>query len=41
MFSITITKLVLAFFLFIILPIAMTRYMVQKTIEVKDKHLRR
>jgi len=38
MLGVTAAKLVLVLFLFVILPIALMRYMVRKTIEVTDKH---
>ena len=37
MLGITATKLALVFFLFVVLPIAMMRFMVRKTIEIKNK----
>ena len=41
MLGITAAKWVLVLFLFVILPIALMRYMVRKTIEVTDKRQRR
>jgi len=41
MLSITFIKLALVLLLFVALPIAMTRYMVHKTIEIKDRYSRR
>ena len=38
MLEITAAKGVLVLFLFVVLPIALMRYMVRKTIEVKSEH---
>ena len=37
MLGITAAKWALVIFLFVLLPIAMMRFMVRKTIEIKDK----
>ncbi|MGD8784970.1 MAG: hypothetical protein PVF28_00015 [Thioalkalispiraceae bacterium] len=40
MLGITAAKWILVLFLFVVLPIALMRYMVRKTIEVSNQHRR-